>query len=182
MKSRRFRLTLPMCVAGLMMFALSGCSPRYDWREVSVADGQVRAMFPDKPQATEREFQFEGQDITFVLTSASVDDVLFTVGYATLPETLQEDVPARERLVREVQRSLHHNLGVEAPAELPQAGERFTVLGQGQSDGLRLEAMIWATPRALIEGIIVGTAETLPQDQVTEFLRELAPGQRPASR
>ena len=173
------------CVVLLMILALlSGCSPQYDWRMVTLGDGRVRAMLPDKPQAVEREFNFEGHEITFVLTSASVEGVLFTVGYADLPEGLRSDASARERLVRQTQASLYQNLGVVPPASLPAAGERFTVTapdpgpGQRHTEALRLEAMIWATSHALIEGIVIGKAGTLPQNQIKEFLRELAPDQR----
>lgn len=169
----------------LMTLALlSACSPQYDWRMVTLGDGRVRAMLPDKPHTAEREFNFEGHEITFVLTSASVEGVSFTVGYADLPEGLRTDASARERLVRQTQASLYQNLGVTPPASLPAAGEHFTVTapdsgsGQLHAEGLRLEAMIWATSHALIEGIVIGKAGTLPQTQIKEFLRELAPDQR----
>lgn len=169
-------------VALTLCVLLSGCSPRYDWRVVSLGDGQVRAMLPDKPHATERKFVFEGHEITFVLTSASVDDVLFTVGYADLPDTLRNDASARERLVRQTQTSLYQNLGATLPASLPTKGERFTIMDQraAQTEPLHLEAMIWATQYALIEGIVIGKADAMPKNQINEFLRELAPGQRPA--
>lgn len=162
-----------------VLVMLSGCSPQYDWRTVTLGDGRVRAMLPDKPQSTERELEFEGHAITFVLTSASVDGVLFTVGYAALPSALQDDASRRERLLRQTQASLYQNLGVAPPAMLPGAGERFTVTGHGQGKPLHLEAVAWTTQDALIEGIVIGAVDTLPQDQIDEFLRELAPDQRP---
>lgn len=171
-------------VALALLVLLAGCSPRYDWRVVTLGDGRVRAMLPDKPQAAERQFEFEGHTFTFVLTSASVDGVLFTVGYADLPESLRNDAQGRERLVRQAQASLYQNLGAVPPAMQPAAGERFTVMDQrdGQPEPLRLEAMVWATEYALIEGIVIGRADALPHDQINEFLRELAPDQRPAQK
>lgn len=170
---------MPYVVALVSCFVMAGCSPRYDWRTVSLGDGRVRAILPDKPRTTERDFEFEGHAITFALTSASVDGVLFTVGYAELPPSLQSDASARERLVRQTQASLYQNLGVAAPAMLPAQGARFVVTGQGQDEPLRLEGLIWATDTVLIEGIVIGAVQGWPENQVNEFLRELAPEQRP---
>lgn len=169
-------------LVALALFGLAGCTPQYDWRMVSLGDGQVRAMFPDKPRTSEREFEFEGHAITFSLTSASVNDVLFTVGYASLPDALRNEKSARERLVRQVQTSLYLNLGAQPPNQMPAAATQFVVEGAaGQGSPLRLEAVVWATEYALIEGIVLGANNAFPQDQVNEFLRELAPDQRPGS-
>ncbi len=32
----------------VVLIFLSGCSPQYDWRTVTLGDGRVRAMLPDK--------------------------------------------------------------------------------------------------------------------------------------
>lgn len=172
---RRFLCGFLLIVSG----ALAGCSPQYDWRMVSVAEGRVRAMLPAKPASTERELDFEGQGITFVLTSASVDGVLFTVGYAELPETLRTDASGRERLLAQAQASLYRNLGVEPPSDMPDAAEQFSVTGQGRGQALQLEAMAWTTPDALVEGMVIGAAGELPHTQISEFFRELAPDQPP---
>lgn len=158
---------------------LAGCSPQYDWRMVSVADGRVRAMLPAKPHETERVLDFEGHQLTFVLASASVDDVLFTVGYAELPDALRADPSSRQRLLVQTQASLYRNLGVAPPSDMPAAAEQFTISGQGRGEPLQLEAVVWTTQDALIEGMVIGAANGLPQAQINEFLRELAPDQRP---
>lgn len=169
-----------VCAVFLVLSGLlSGCSPQYDWRMVSVDDGRVRAMLPAKPQTAERDLNFEGHALTFILTSASVDEVLFTVGYVDLPDALRTDAAGRERLVEQTQVSLYRNLGVVPPPDMPAAAERFTIDGQGGGAALRLEAMVWTTQDALIEGIVIGAADALPQTQIAEFLRELAPDQRP---
>lgn len=178
-KSIAWHLATSMMVMALV--GLAGCTPQYDWRMVSLGDGQVRAMFPDKPRTSEREFEFEGHAITFSLTSASVNDVLFTVGYASLPDPLQKEPSARKRLVRQVQASLYQNLGAQPPDVMPAAVSQFVVESVAAQDPpLRLEAVVWATDQALIEGIVLGVSDTLPRDQVNEFLRELAPDLRPS--
>lgn len=168
-----------LVVFGLVLAILSACSPRHDWRQVSLADGALRAMFPDRPHTTQRELQFEEHEITFSLSSASVDGVLYTVGYAALPDALRRDAAAKRRLIEQTQASLYYRLGGTPPDTLPAAGERFSVAGQAQGQPLRLEAMVWTTPTSLIEGMVIGDPDRLSVEQVNEFLRELAPDQRP---
>lgn len=169
-------------LAGALLVMLAACYPKYDWRQVTVGDGRVRAMLPDKPHTSERDLEFEGHPITFVLTSASVEGILFTIGYAALPPALQEDAAARTRLLQRTQASLYQNLGIDPPARLPAAGERFSVTGTGQGRSLQIEALIWTTHDALIEGMVVGPADALPLAEINEFLRELAPDLRPDTR
>lgn len=178
----RARVLAPIRIAGLMLVlgaTLTACSPRHDWRQVSLADGQVRAIFPDKPLTSDRDFDFEGHSITFSLSSVNVDKVLYTVGYAALPEAIQTDGSLRDRLVARTQASLYQNLGLSPPDPAPVAGSRFGIDGMSQGQHLRLQAMVWATPHALIEGVVIGAADEFPQSHADEFFRELAPDLRP---
>lgn len=179
--NRICRSKIVMCTVLLLMSMwLAACSPQYDWRIVSVGDDRVRAMLPAKPQVAERELEFEGNAITLILTSASVDGVLFTLGFAELPDALQKDASGRDRLVRQIQVSLYRNLGVTPPETLPPAGERFAISGHSRGASLRLEGMVWTTSDALIEGMVVGEVHAMQEHEITEFWRELAPGLRPS--
>lgn len=160
---------------------LAACSPQHDWRQATVGAGQVRAIFPDKPQTAERTLDFEGNDLAFSLTSASAGGALYTVGYAELPDALRQDETARERLADQTRASLFRNLGAAPPQVMPAPWQRFVVHGESQGKDLKLDAVVWTTPDALIEGIVVGEASRWNGDQADEFFRELAPALRPAA-
>ena len=45
--SSLFRFTFKKAGAIVALAAIVACSPSYNWRELDVADGHVRAAFPD---------------------------------------------------------------------------------------------------------------------------------------
>lgn len=163
----------------LMLGMLLGCSPEYNWREVAVADGMVRAIFPDKPETAKRVLNFAGNEIEFTLTATTVKGAVFAVGYAPLPEALKNDESARVDMGRTVIASFYQNLGLEAPSELPAFGESFDIAGQDTGKGAtRLRAKAWVLPHALVEGIVTARSDAFPDSQATEFLKALAVGGR----
>ena len=82
----------------LSLLALAGCTPEYNWRELSVADDRAVVLFPSRVQTEQRTIRVEGVELVFSLTSAAVDQSVFSVGYAPLSPTL--DAAQTERLVR----------------------------------------------------------------------------------
>lgn len=161
------RSVLIMLLSGL----LAACSPTYDWREIPIDDGAVSAYFPDKPITQTRPLNFSGHDLSFALTSAPVDDVLFTVAYAALPPALQNDPQAGKAFATAVMQSLYRNLGAEAPETLPAFGEPFQIDGNSPQGPIRLRATMWLTEHALVEALVTGETASFPAAQADEFLR-----------
>lgn len=157
----------------LLSAVLAACSPDYNWREVAVGDGAVAAYFPDKPVTQVRPLDFSGHEIPFGLTSASVNGVLFTVAHAPLPEALRNDKDLRQAFAREVMRSLYRNLGAAEPPDLPPFGEAFMVEGKSGDAAIRLNAKVWLTDTALIEGMVTAEQAAFPEEQAVEFFRGL---------
>jgi len=52
----RIRQLIPACVAAL---ALAGCSPTYNWRDYTSADGAYRVLFPAKPATQTRSIDLD---------------------------------------------------------------------------------------------------------------------------
>jgi len=155
----------------LLAMLMAGCSPDYNWRQVLIANGVVTAFFPDRPHTEQRPLQYDGHEVQFSLTSASVGDALFTVGHVALPAALGKDARAREAFAKAVVGSLYRNLGAEPPGALPPQGEVFVVEGSGPAKGVMLKAAIWLTDRALVEGMVTAKADQYPVTYADEFLR-----------
>ncbi|MDH4402606.1 MAG: hypothetical protein QE486_12965, partial [Burkholderiaceae bacterium] len=64
------------------LFWLVGCTPEYNWRELNVADDRAVVMFPSRVKTEQRTIQVDGLELVFSLTSAAVDQSVFSVGYA----------------------------------------------------------------------------------------------------
>ena len=161
----------------LITLFLAGCSPDYNWRQVTVGDGVATAFFPDKPSTQERTLPFSGNDVTFSLTSAVVDHALFTVAHAVLPPALQTDEAARQAFAVAVVRSLFRNLGAPEPEHMPAFGEPFVIEGKGPEGPLRLRARVWLTNQALVEGLVTAGQQAFPQAQAEQFLQGVAVAQ-----
>jgi hypothetical protein len=162
----------------VLMFSLGlgllmGCSPEYNWREVAVSGGAVKAIFPDKPIIRTRKLDFAGQAVPFTFTMAEVDGTLFAIGYAPLPAGPGSGEPARAAMGRELVRSLYQNMHVPVPAALPGFGTRFTIQSASGGQAGKLQATIWLTPDALVEGIVTGDSKAFPLSQADEFLRSV---------
>ncbi|HLR13751.1 MAG TPA: hypothetical protein VK104_09080 [Burkholderiaceae bacterium] len=172
------RLARMTGVSVMVVLLLAGCSPEYDWRRVSVADGAVVAMLPAKPHEANRDLTFEGHDVRFTLASARVADVMYTVGVASLPSSLQEDEAARQRFFEQTRASLYRNLGQRPPSPASEE-QRYVISGEVNDEPVQAHVMAWMTSNILVEGIILGEPEKIPLDQAEEFFRELAPDQQP---
>ena len=83
------REVLVLMAASAAAPLLVGCSPKFDWREVRVADSQIRLLMPAKPASRRGPFEWSGETLDFELTAAQVGDCLFTVGHAQIPELLR---------------------------------------------------------------------------------------------
>lgn len=99
--------------AGLILVVAllaSACSPRYNWREVDVADGRVRAAFPNRVQTETRQLRLDTHTLDFTLASATVGEAVFAIGSAPLPREIAADPVARQALGMALMRSLYVNM------------------------------------------------------------------------
>lgn len=169
MELRVLRLALIAFLAALLM----GCSPEYNWREVSVGQGAVKAFFPDQPATRQRDLNFSGHALQFGLTSVEVNDAVFAVAYVPFPPSMKDDPAVQSSLMSSIVGSLYGNLGVAVPAVLPESGHRFVIEGKSPQGSVRLEAIVWQTPHALVEAIVTADPQSFPGPQAQEFLRGL---------
>src|SRR5690554_5693741 len=107
----------------------AGCSPEYNWRDVAVGDDVGLVAFPDKPRTQSRTLEFSGHELRFSLITAEIGRTIFAVGHAPWPQPMLADQDLRQSMGKTVIASMYRNLGVEAPAELPEFGQPFEVEG-----------------------------------------------------
>lgn len=71
--------------AAALAALVPGCSPRFNFREVKLAEARCAIALPDKPQTVRRELDFDGGKVAMDMTSTGVGPSLFALGVATLP-------------------------------------------------------------------------------------------------
>ena len=156
-----------------LTLALAACSPSYNWREMDVADGHVRAAFPARVSTETRALKLDTHALKFTMASATVGEAVFAVGSAPLPPEIAASPAARQALGVALMRSLYTNMQAPPPNEWPPYGQEIEVRGKAVGKPGWLQAKVWVTDTMLIEAVAAGTEESLPAERAREFLRSV---------
>ncbi|WP_329956673.1 hypothetical protein [Collimonas humicola] len=75
---------LLLCAGATIL--LSACSPKFNWREVRSKDAPYSVLLPTKPSTFARPVDLDGTVLTMTMTASKVDDTVFAVGSASVPD------------------------------------------------------------------------------------------------
>jgi len=152
----------------VLVGVLSACYPKYNWRELSVADGLAVAAFPARADTAQREIVLNDMPLTFVLTSATIDKTVFSVGYSQLP---MDSTPAqRQEAQRAMATSLASAMGQPVPDEAL-AGEAFVLNSPEAQTPLVMHARVVLYYDVVIRQIAAGPRDELTPEIAQEFMR-----------
>jgi hypothetical protein len=158
-------------LAALSACLLAGCSPTYNWRDHTSADGSYRVMFPAKPATHTRNIDLGGIRVDMTMTGADVEGAAFVVGTALMPDAAlaQASLPAlRQALLR--------NIGAADGAAAARPNAAALDVDATTSDGkLRLVGRFVAKGARIYQVIVVGPPKTMPPEQADQFLTSFAP-------
>jgi hypothetical protein len=163
---RKVKFLLVLC--GLLW--LAGCTPEYNWRELNVAEDRAVVTFPSRVKTEQRTLQVDGIDLVFSLTSAAVDQSVFSVGYA--PLNAQLDAAQNERLVRAFATALAARVGQPLT---PQAlnGQVFELESVVGGQAARLMGRVLIHRGVLLQVVVSGPQKSLSKENAAEFMRSL---------
>jgi hypothetical protein len=152
----------------ILVGVLSACYPKYNWRELSVADGLAVVAFPARPDTAQREIVLNDMKLMFELTSATIDKTVFSVGYSQLP---MNSTPAqRQEAQRAMITSLASAMGQPVPDEAF-AGEVFVLKSPEASTPLVMHARVVLYYDVVIRQIAAGPIDELTSEIAQEFMR-----------
>ena len=77
----RFFSFLPFGSVLLWVVVISGCSPRFDWREIPLADVGLTVLLPCKPDRGERAVTLAGQPAVIRMAGCDAGGATFAVAY-----------------------------------------------------------------------------------------------------
>ncbi len=159
-------------LGGLFLLALVGvlsaCYPKYNWRELAVADGLAVAAFPARADTAQREIVLNDMKLTFELTSATIDKTVFSVGYSQLP---MDSTPAQRQ---EAQRAMVTSLAIamgQTVSEGAFAGEAFVLKSPEAQTPLVMHARVVLYYDVVIRQIAAGPTDELTPEIAQEFMR-----------
>jgi hypothetical protein len=166
--------------AALASLLLAGCSPRLNWREVKLAEARCVIALPDKPQAVQRELDFDGQKVRMDMTSTGVGPSLFAVGVARLPasavapERLASTISwFRDGLLRNVNGSLTGTQPVTLaapPGRIVRSGQAVTAQGRiGNDRKAALAARFYVVDDRLYQVVALSAEGEIPAEALDTF-------------
>jgi len=106
-----FRPFIPLALIAL--FAFTGCSPTYDWREIQPTDEPLALMLPGKPSALTRQINLDGVIVSMRMHGALVNQNSFTAAWAELDESeidIDERPAFRNRVLKSMQTAMTRNI------------------------------------------------------------------------
>jgi hypothetical protein len=173
------RRTLAMAAA-LAALGAAGCSPRFNFREVKLAEARCSIALPDKPQTVQRELDFNGHRVTMDMTSTGVGPTLFALGVAQLPPEVvapaQLDATLtwfRDGLLRNVGGTLTGTtaVGLAAPVgRNVRAAQAVTARGRiGADRKAVLAARFYVVDDRLYQVVALGAEGEIPADVLDAF-------------
>jgi len=70
---------------------LVACSPTFNWRDVPMADGDLTALLPCKPDRAERAIPLGGETVTVQMAGCEAGDATFAIASARAGDAVQAD-------------------------------------------------------------------------------------------
>lgn len=159
----------------LLLAALAGCSPDYNWREVQNADAAFSALFPAKPSSHAREINLDGIRTSMSMTAAEVNGALFAVGSTELasPALVQPALNAMKT-------AMVRNIGGTVASERNVAGaipySELVANGSRNGQPVQMTARFAARNQRVYQAVVIGAPQALPADTVETFLSSFKPG------
>lgn len=155
---------------GVVLALLLGCTPEFNWRELSVAQDRATLAFPSKVQTEQRQIQIDGRTLDFSLSAASVGPAVFAVGFAALPENIGET--EQLSMKRALLMSLFASSG-KTPTQAALDGHVFELEMLVAKQPSLLMARVLVHRGMLMQVVASGPRQSLPREQALEFMQSL---------
>ena len=128
----------------LALACLGGCSRTYDWRTVQSEDGAYEAMFPSKPNRTERTIVALGEKYLMTMEVAKAGNALFAVSVVKVGKDdknadavlvwLKEQTRKTLKVVSEVKEDSNLSFDVANNSKEKLVGTGMKISGNGPDD------------------------------------------------
>ena len=135
-----------------------------------MAEDHAILAFPAKERTEQRQIQIDGHQLEFFLSAANVGPAVFAVGFAVLPENLNE--AAQHSIKRALLTSLFASSG-RTPTQAALDGQLFELETLVAKQPSLLMARVLVHRGMLMQVVASGPTQALPREQALEFMRSL---------
>lgn len=189
--ARDLQNPFPRCAPGLLvllfiLFALVGCTPPFDWREIQPAQEPFIVMMPAKPAAMTRSINLDGRKVSMRMHGALVEGHSFTAAWVELDEAdtpVDQRQQARNQALQAMQTGMTRNINGQvaqttsvvvklvSPAGDPVGqvpGRRLHITGTARGEPAEMHALFVGLGAMQFQFVVLG--RDVPAEHVETFL------------
>lgn len=164
-----FRTAALLC--GILLF--SGCSPTFNWRDIRTDPTPLLALFPCKPDTSERVVPLAGQAVKMTMLGCDAGGATFSLAYADM-----QDATLSGTVLGEWKANTLGNIRTQSPKERPFLLKGADVLPQSvqveargtRPDGTAVSAQaVWFAVGSQVFQAAVSTDGASPAEADTYF-------------
>jgi hypothetical protein len=165
--------------AALAAAAVSGCSPKFDWRDFRSTEAPYAVLFPGKPATHTRSISLGGETVKMQMAAAEVDGVTFAVGAAEMA-----DAAHAQAAIAAMKNTMVANIGGTVTSEkqasaavssggVSQQQHSIDVEAKGARNGeaLRMVGRFIARDKRVYQLIVIGKDKHMVNDEIDTFMR-----------
>lgn len=151
-----------LCAGVVAATMLASCSPSLDWREIRVTDGQVKALFPCRPENRVRQVLLAGVKLEMHLESCTAAGANYALSHVNVG-----DATHVEPALRQLQSVFASNIGgttaVAGPFNVPGttpnplAGRMAATGSREDGSVIAAEAVFFARGAVIYQATTLGT-------------------------
>lgn len=154
-----------------LVWTLTACSPKLDWREVRGTDAPFTVLLPAKPASFSREMELDGVRLNLHMTAADADGISFAIGYAKL-----DDAGKSAGVLTAMKAGMLKNIQANTSKELNQSGTDIEASGTRQDgQAVKLVGRFVARGNWVYQVVLIGSAKALTPEVVDTFLTSFKP-------
>lgn len=165
--------------AALAAAVVSGCSPKFDWRDFRSAEAPYAVLFPAKPATHTRSISLGGETVKMQMAAAEVDGVTFAVGAAEMA-----DATRAQAAITAMKNTMVANIGGTVTSEkqasaaassggVSQQQQSIDVEAKGMRNGeaLRLVGRFIAKDKRVYQLVVIGKDKHMVNEEIDTFMR-----------
>lgn len=161
----------------LLTFALSACTPKFDWREVRNSDVPLSVLMPAKPSSYTRDMQLDGIKVALQMTAADVDQLSFALAYAKLDHADAASLESnQEKLLNALKAGMLKNIHASQFEAGDARHPKNTLVATGQSangQSIKMVARFFRHGSWVIQILVIGNEKAMSPEVLDMYFGSL---------
>ncbi|AIY39787.1 hypothetical protein LT85_0627 [Collimonas arenae] len=164
---------LLLCACALL---LAACSPKFNWREVRSKDAPYSILLPTKPSTFARPIDLDGMPLTMTMTASKVDDTVFAVGSATVPDAAKAQtalIAMKTALVKNINGTVRSEKSTAAASSTQGLSASIDIEAVGKTPGGKDEVLFGhfvSKDKEIYQVIVMGPEKEISRENVDTFI------------